>query len=406
MVLEKDDTKRSLHWVLKIGSLKKSMDFLNGVVGLRVLRHEEFASGCEATCNGPYGGAWSKTMVGYGPEDTNFVLELTYNYGIDSYQRGNDLQYLAIAEPSILERAKLFNYPIISENTIEGPDGIKFKIVPSIPGRAERFLAVGLRVENLEKALAYWVDLHGMEVFPTPPGLETSTKSACIGFHANNTYLQLIEFTDGAVDHALAGGRIAFACGSVKPIFEAMTASNETVQVPPLTLPTPGKADVVVTILRDKDEYEICFVEDIAFYDLATPKYDVIDFAERATRGGDGAPLPQQEALKHEGDDIKDILSVDELNEYISSTKDKSVVLCFGASWCKNCKKIHPYVESQARAYSSTAVTLSVDIATSDDIAMEHDVSTIPRFFVYKNGVKIHDYLGSAEDKISALFAL
>ena len=26
-------------------------------------RHEEFASGCEATCNGPYGGAWSKTMV-------------------------------------------------------------------------------------------------------------------------------------------------------------------------------------------------------------------------------------------------------------------------------------------------------------------------------------------------------
>jgi hypothetical protein len=30
-----------------------------------------------------------------------------------------------------------------------------------------------------------------------------------------------------------------------------------------------------------------------AFYDLATPKYDVIDFAERATRGGDGVPLPK-----------------------------------------------------------------------------------------------------------------
>jgi hypothetical protein len=30
---------------------------------LQVHRHEEFASGCEATCNGPYGGAWSKTMV-------------------------------------------------------------------------------------------------------------------------------------------------------------------------------------------------------------------------------------------------------------------------------------------------------------------------------------------------------
>lgn len=28
-----------------------------------------------------------------------------------------------------------------------------------------------------------------------------------------------------------------------------------------------------------------------AFYDLATPKYDIIDFAERAARGGDGVPL-------------------------------------------------------------------------------------------------------------------
>ena len=40
----------------------------------------------------------------------------------------------------------------------------------------------------------------------------------------------------------------------------------------PISLPTPGKADVVVTILSSRsDEYEICFVEHAAFYDLATP---------------------------------------------------------------------------------------------------------------------------------------
>lgn len=27
---------------------------------------------------GPYDGKWSKTMIGYGPEDKQFVLELTY----------------------------------------------------------------------------------------------------------------------------------------------------------------------------------------------------------------------------------------------------------------------------------------------------------------------------------------
>ena len=29
-------------------------------------------------------------MVGYGPEDTHFVIELTYNYGIGAYNMGND----------------------------------------------------------------------------------------------------------------------------------------------------------------------------------------------------------------------------------------------------------------------------------------------------------------------------
>lgn len=41
-------------------------------------------------------GAWSKTMIGYGPEEKNFALELTYNYGIDSYKNGDDLQYISL----------------------------------------------------------------------------------------------------------------------------------------------------------------------------------------------------------------------------------------------------------------------------------------------------------------------
>ena len=38
---------------------------------------------------------------------------------------------------------------------------------------------------------------------------------------------------------------------------------------------------------------------DEAFYDLATPKYDVIDFSARAARGGDGAPPPKAEKISH-----------------------------------------------------------------------------------------------------------
>ena len=40
----------------------------------------------------PYDGKWSKSMVGYGAEDDHFVVELTYNYGIKNYNKGNDFQ--------------------------------------------------------------------------------------------------------------------------------------------------------------------------------------------------------------------------------------------------------------------------------------------------------------------------
>ena len=47
----------------------------------------------------PYDGKWSKSMVGFGPEDNHFVMELTYNYGVGEYKLGNDYQvkYLSLS---------------------------------------------------------------------------------------------------------------------------------------------------------------------------------------------------------------------------------------------------------------------------------------------------------------------
>ena len=45
-------------------------------------------------CLRPYDGKWSKTMMGYGAEDDHFVVELTYNYGIKHYEKGNEFQVL------------------------------------------------------------------------------------------------------------------------------------------------------------------------------------------------------------------------------------------------------------------------------------------------------------------------
>ena len=67
-------SRRALHYVLKIGDREASVKFYRDLLGMTPLRHEEFDGMCEATCNGPYDNKWSKTMIGYGPEDNNFVL--------------------------------------------------------------------------------------------------------------------------------------------------------------------------------------------------------------------------------------------------------------------------------------------------------------------------------------------
>ena len=99
-------------------------------------------------------------MVGYGPEDSNFVLELTYNYGIDSYAQGNDLLYIAVACPAALVRAGKKGGDDNNDNNdniITSPDGYRFKILP-LRKQAEQFVCVALRVADLHQAR--WVVLN------------------------------------------------------------------------------------------------------------------------------------------------------------------------------------------------------------------------------------------------------
>lgn len=41
-----------LHWVFKVADRNKTIHFYRNVLGMRVLRHEEFEEGCDAQCNG------------------------------------------------------------------------------------------------------------------------------------------------------------------------------------------------------------------------------------------------------------------------------------------------------------------------------------------------------------------
>lgn len=68
-------------------------------------------------------------MVGYGPEDKHFVVELTYNYPVKSYKAGNDFMGITIKSKEALQRAEANKWPILPGNILEAPGGYKFHIL-------------------------------------------------------------------------------------------------------------------------------------------------------------------------------------------------------------------------------------------------------------------------------------
>lgn len=266
-------TRRALHFVFKVGNRTKTAEFYRDILGMKFLRHEEFEKGCEAACNGPYDGKWSKSMVGYGPEDSHFVVELTYNYGIGTYKLGNDFRGITVHSKDIIRNATKLNYPVVTDGEsriLTSPDGYKF-IVLEKDSDGDPVKKVTIASSDLEKSVDYWTRLCGMKVY------SKNDKTAILGYGDNQCKLELYDIGSD-VDHASAFGRIAFACpGSDLPdIQDKMKDENQTILTELISLDTPGKATVQVVIVADPDKHEICFVGDEGFRDLSQvdPKAD------------------------------------------------------------------------------------------------------------------------------------
>lgn len=266
-------TRRALHFVFKVGNRPQTAKFYRDVLGMKFLRHEEFEEGCKAACNGPYDGKWSKSMVGYGPEDSHFVVELTYNYGIGNYKLGSDFKGLTVHSKQVLANAEKHSWPILKEGHnkyLESPGGYRFTIVEE-ESSGDPVKQVSLASSNLQKSVEFWKNLCGMTLY------NQDGKTATLGFSKDQCTLELVDI-GGKVDHATAFGRIAFSCpASELPGLEsAMKAAGETILTPLVSLDTPGKATVQVVIVADPDGHEICFVGDEAFRELSQvdPKAD------------------------------------------------------------------------------------------------------------------------------------
>ncbi|GAA0412867.1 lactoylglutathione lyase [Massilia aurea] len=81
---------RILHTMLRVGDLQRSIDFYTTVLGMKLLRTSE---------NAEY--KYSLAFLGYGSNPDHAELELTYNWGTDSYDMGTAYGHIAISTADI-----------------------------------------------------------------------------------------------------------------------------------------------------------------------------------------------------------------------------------------------------------------------------------------------------------------
>jgi lactoylglutathione lyase len=76
---------RILHTMIRVGDLERSLQFYTGVLGMRVLRRQDYPDG-----------RFTLAFVGYGLESARAVIELTYNWDTGSYDLGAGFGHIAI----------------------------------------------------------------------------------------------------------------------------------------------------------------------------------------------------------------------------------------------------------------------------------------------------------------------
>ena len=238
---------RPLHWVIKVSDLKKALEMLS-LLGCRVLRHEEFEEGCEATCNGPYSGYWSKTMVGWLKEDESFVFELTYNQGVAGYERGNDLNAILLHKynSEFMDMEHKLRAQFEGAQSAQGDDGVYrlinndflLKFEDSTAKNEQLVKGIVLNCTNLKESIAYYKSI----------GLKAVDEEKGIMKYDTYDYFELHLNQVDKIERGEAFGRLAVSCAD-EDVEKVYQLSGSKLLNKPMTLKTVGKADVVVTIL-------------------------------------------------------------------------------------------------------------------------------------------------------------
>lgn len=123
---------RILHTMIRVGDLDRSIDFYTTVMGMRLLRRQDYPEG-----------RFTLAFVGYQDESDGAVLELTHNWDTSAYELGNGYGHIALAVPDaaqacedvrtrggkVVREAGPMKHGTTVIAFVEDPDGYKIELI-------------------------------------------------------------------------------------------------------------------------------------------------------------------------------------------------------------------------------------------------------------------------------------
>jgi len=123
---------RILHTMLRVGDLDRSVKFYTNVLGMKELRRKDYPDG-----------EFTLAFIGYGDESEHTAIELTYNWGVESYDLGSAYGHIAIEVPDVYKACEKMRHaggkvirdagPMNAGTTIiaflEDPDGYQIELI-------------------------------------------------------------------------------------------------------------------------------------------------------------------------------------------------------------------------------------------------------------------------------------
>lgn len=100
--------------------------------------------------------------------------------------------------------------------------------------------------------------------------------------------------------------------------------------------------------------------------------------------------------------EIFNIQSADDFKTKVIENKDP-VVVDFYADWCGPCRLLAPKLETRIGQEKSVHLA-KINVDNLDELAANHQVSTIPHVVGYKNGKQVDKFIGNKDNDIISEF--